>query len=270
MPNIPCDKSEDSITGEPTPAMIQQLSDLILKAAGEGIYGLDREGRTTFINPAAAAMLGWDPDALIGKPMHALIHHTKRDGSSYPSHECPIYAAFTDRSVHRVAHDVFWRKDGSSFDVQYVSTPIVCDREGLLGAVVTFGDITERRRAEQELEKLRRHNESILGSAGEGIYGLDADGLTTFVNPAAAEILGWSPEELLGKPQHDIIHHTKPDGTPYPRGECPIYAAFTDGAVHRVDDDLFWRKDGSSIPVAYVSTPVRDENGKLAGGRCDV
>lgn len=265
MPDIPCDKTKDASTGEPTPAMIQHLSDLILKAAGEGIFGLDQEGRTTFINPAATAMLAWEADELIGKQLHTLIHHTNRDGSFHPLHECPIYASFTDRAVHRVAHDVFWRKDGSSFDVEYVSTPIVCDREGLLGAVVTFSDITERHRAEKDLAELRRRNESILVSAGEGIYGLDADGLTTFVNPAAAEILGWSAEELLGKPQHAMIHHSKPDGTPYLRGECPIYAAFTDGAIHRVDDELFWRKDGSSIPVAYVSTPVRDENGKLAG-----
>ena len=78
-------------------------------------------------------------------------------------------------------------------------------------------------------------------------------------------MLGWSPEELLGKPQHDMIHHTKRDGSPYPRVECPIYAAFTDGVVHRAVDCLFWRKDGTSLPVEFVSTPVRDENGELAG-----
>jgi PAS domain S-box-containing protein len=245
--------------------MIRHLSDLILKAAGEGIYGLDREGRATFINPAAAQMLGWEPDDLIGKPLHKLIHHTACDGSAIPLHECPIFAVFTDGVVRRVDHDVFWRKDGSSFDVEYVSTPIICEQRGLLGAVVTFSDITARRAAEQEMADLRRHNESILGSAGEGIYGLDADGCTTFVNPAAEKILGWSAEELLGKPQHDITHHTKQDGSTYDRHDCPIYAAFTDGAVHRVDDELFWHKDGRSIPVEYVSTPVRDENGTLTG-----
>ena len=112
---------------------------------------------------------------------------------------------------------------------------------------------------------LAHQNKLILQCAGEGIYGLDTNGLTTFVNPAASAILGWSAEELLGKPQHDIIHHTKPDGTDYPKNSCPIYAAFTDGAVHRVDCELFWRKDGTSIPVEYVSTPVRDDNGDLVG-----
>lgn len=119
--------------------------------------------------------------------------------------------------------------------------------------------------AEAELARLRRSHELILASAGEGIYGLDAAGNTTFCNPAAVAMLGYSAEELLGRPQHELIHHTKSDGAPYPAHECPVYAAFTDGQVHREDNEVFWRKDGSSFPVEYVSTPVRDEHGHLVG-----
>jgi|GEM_PF-976356 len=126
-------------------------------------------------------------------------------------------------------------------------------------------EITERKRAAESLEQLRRHNELILNSAGEGIYGLDLRGHTTFANPASARMLGWTAEELIGKPQHAIIHHTRPDGKPYPREECPIYAAFKDGAVHRVDTEVFWRKDGSSFPVEYISTPIRDDKNNLLG-----
>jgi len=115
------------------------------------------------------------------------------------------------------------------------------------------------------IEALERRNELILRCAGEGIYGLDRDGCTTFVNPAAAEMLGWTAEELIGKPQHDIIHHTKPDGSAYSSEECPIYRAFEDGEVHRVDDEVFWRKDGTGLAVEYVSTPIYDEAGELAG-----
>ena len=110
----------------------------------------------------------------------------------------------------------------------------------------------------------RDYIDNILTAAGEGIYGLDLEGRTTFANPAAARMIGWEAEDLIGKPQHDILHHTKPDGSPYPREECPIYAAFKDGTVHHVDDEVFWRKDGSSFPVEYVSTPIR-EDGKLTG-----
>ena len=115
------------------------------------------------------------------------------------------------------------------------------------------------------VETLERRNQLILRCAGEGIYGLDRDGMTTFVNPAAAEMLGWTADELVGKPQHDTIHHSEPDGSTFPREDCPIYSAFNDGKVHRVDDEVFWRKDGTSMPVEYVSTPIRDEAGELAG-----
>ncbi|MFQ5864726.1 MAG: PAS domain-containing protein [bacterium] len=112
------------------------------------------------------------------------------------------------------------------------------------------------KQAEERLEQLRRRNDLILNSAGEGIYGLDRNGLTTFVNPAAARMLGWAPEELHGKPQHAVIHHTKPDGQPYPREECPIYAAFKDGKVHLVNNEVFWRKDRTSFPVEYTILPM--------------
>ncbi len=126
-------------------------------------------------------------------------------------------------------------------------------------------EITERKRAAEALEQLQRHNELILSSAGEGIYGLDKNGNTTFVNPAATEILGWQPEEMIGKPQHGLIHHSKPDGSSYVREECPIYAAFSDGLVHTVTNEVFWRKDGTSLPVEYTSTPILDEEDCLVG-----
>jgi len=111
---------------------------------------------------------------------------------------------------------------------------------------------------------LNTTHQLILGSAGEGIYGLDSAGRTTFTNAAASRILGWEEEDVLGKPLHDIHHHTRADGTLYPREECPIYAALTDGEVHEKSDEVFWHADGHCIPVEYTSTPIL-ENGKLAG-----
>jgi PAS domain S-box-containing protein len=140
------------------------------------------------------------------------------------------------------------------------------DRDGrLIGGFGTCQDITDRKRVEDDLRELRRKNQMILDAAGEGIYGLDANGNTTFVNPAAAAMIGWKVKELIGKNQHDILHHTKSDGTPYPKDECPIYAAFKDGKVHQSDDEVFWRKDGSSFPVEYISTPIWDKDKKLIG-----
>ncbi len=106
--------------------------------------------------------------------------------------------------------------------------------------------------------------ELILGSLGEGVYGLDKDGLGTFVNEAAIRILGWREAEIIGKPLHDIHHHSHGDGTPYPREECPIYRALIEGTVHSGDDEVFWHVDGSAIPVQYTSTPIIDD-GEVVG-----
>ena len=118
--------------------------------------------------------------------------------------------------------------------------------------------------ADDELARIKRQNELILEAAGEGIYGIGADGLATFVNPASVAMTGWTPGDIIGQPIHEMHHHTRPDGSPYPREECPIYAAFLDGRVHHCENEVFWRKDGSSFPVEYTSTPIV-ENGKLAG-----
>ncbi len=244
-------------------AHVKRQNKLILAAAGEGIYGIDIDGFVTFVNPAAADLLDWEADALIGQPGHEVLHHTRPDGSPFPNEECPIYAAFKDGIVHHVDNEIFWRRDGSSFPVEYTSTPIYENGE-LDGAIVVFKDITERKLAEADLRRLTKQNELILAAAGEGIYGIDIGGLTTFVNPAAVEMTGWNPEDIIGKPMHDLHHHTKPDGSPYPRDECPIYAATRDGVVHRCDNEVFWCKDGSSFPVEYTSTPIYD-NGKLTG-----
>ncbi|KAA0121820.1 PAS domain S-box protein [Methylobacterium sp. P1-11] len=129
---------------------IERGNQLILRAAGEGIYGVNAEGVTTFVNPAAARMLGCKAADLVGRDMHAAVHHTRPDGSHYPHRDCPIYAAFRDGAVHQVDHEVFWRADGTSFPVEYTSTPIR-DRGSLLGAVIVFRDISQRREDEARL-----------------------------------------------------------------------------------------------------------------------
>jgi diguanylate cyclase (GGDEF)-like protein/PAS domain S-box-containing protein len=115
-----------------------------------------------------------------------------------------------------------------------------------------------------EIQNAISLNRAILDCAGEGIYGLDLNGVTTFANPAAIRMTGWALEDLLGKPQHAQIHHSKADGTPYPRETCPIYAALRDGEIHHREDEVFWRKNATCFQVAYTSTPLR-EDGKLVG-----
>lgn len=118
---------------------------------------------------------------------------------------------------------------------------------------------------ETDLDILRRQHELILNAVGEGVYGLDVNGNVTFVNPAAANMIGWEIAELIGQSMHAVLHHSKPDGQPYPVHECPIYAAFQDGRIHRANTEVFWRKDGSSFPVEYISTPMQDQQGNVIG-----
>ena len=118
--------------------------------------------------------------------------------------------------------------------------------------------------AESESRELQKQMELILNSAGEGIFGLDIHGNVTFVNTAASLMTGWEREELIGKPHHQLVHHTHPDGSPHVPEECQINQACRDGLVHISAEDCFWTREGEHFPVEYVSTPIVDE-GRLCG-----
>jgi PAS domain S-box-containing protein len=122
--------------------------------------------------------------------------------------------------------------------------------------VLGFGvDITEQMRAEDKLRALIRQSNSILESVGDGIFGIDLDGNCTVVNPAASQMLGFKPEELLGHNMHALIQPTHADGTPYPPEDSPIGNTIRDLDTVRISNEVFWRKDGSSFPVEYVARP---------------
>ncbi|PYE49403.1 PAS domain S-box protein [Deinococcus yavapaiensis] len=119
--------------------------------------------------------------------------------------------------------------------------------------------------ANEELQHLNTFNRLLLDSAGEGIFGVDMAGFTTFANPAALRMIGYEHDEVVGRPQHSLVHHSHADGTPYPLSGCPILTSRVDGEVRHVDDEVFWRKDGTFFPVEYVSTPLRSAHGKIVG-----
>ncbi|MCC6346764.1 MAG: diguanylate cyclase, partial [Nitrospirales bacterium] len=131
---------------------LSRTYELILKSAGEGIFGMDREGRCTFINRAAADMLGYTEKELIGLNMHALVHHTKADGSACPEEECLISKSLQEGTARQSEDEMFWRKDGTGFAVEYISAPII-EGGAVVGAVVAFRDITERKGNEESLSK---------------------------------------------------------------------------------------------------------------------
>lgn len=119
--------------------------------------------------------------------------------------------------------------------------------------------------AKKQADGLARKTELILNSAGEGIFGLDMEGNGLFVNPAAADMLGYATRELIGRPIHTFTQHTHDHDTPKEMEGCPIHQTLRDGRAHHTDEAIFWRKDGTPFPVKYTSTPMRDDSGQLAG-----
>jgi PAS domain S-box-containing protein len=174
----------------------EEKSRLLLQSVGEGIFGVDLDGKVAFMNPAANQMLGYGPEELIGKEIHEKIHHSHADGSAYPKSECPMYLTRADGTDHHIADEVLWRKDGSSFPVEYTSMPIKKD-EQVVGAVVTFMDITERKRAEEMLkeseETLREQTiqfRTIFKKSPVGILHFGKDGIVLDCNDRHAELMG--------------------------------------------------------------------------------
>ncbi|MFN2464292.1 MAG: PAS domain S-box protein [Candidatus Dormibacteria bacterium] len=236
---------------------------LLLESSGEGIFGVDAAGRCTFVNPAATAMLGFAEEEFLGQKLHALIHHTRPDGSAYHWSDCPMQGVLTGGPSCRVANEMMWRRDGTSFPVEYAAYPLI-EAGVVTGAVETFTDITERRKAEEARDRSAYRLSLLLESAGEGIFGVDAGGRCTFVNPAAAAMLGFAQDELLGEAVHGLIHHTHADGSAYPWSECPMHAVLAGGPSRRIEDEVMWRRDGTSFPVEFAVFPIV-EGGVVSG-----
>jgi PAS domain S-box-containing protein len=237
---------------------IEQLNrqnQLILNSAGEGIYGLDRQGKTTFANPAAARLTGWDVEDLIGRHQHDVMHHTKPDGTTYPSEECPIYAALQDGTTRRVTDEVFWRKDGTNFPVEYVSTPIR-EQDEIVGAVVVFEDVTERKQTEEALKESEERFQSLVRNATDLITVLEEDGTIRYESPTIERILGYLPEERIGKNAFDYLHPDDEDSSKATFAE----ALDNPGKVQRPVELRLRHKDGSWRHMETTRTNLLDDS----------
>ncbi|MFC1990029.1 PAS domain S-box protein [Chloroflexota bacterium] len=237
-------------------------NELILQAAGEGIYGLDTQGITTFVNPAAARMLGYDPGDLIGKRHHELVHYAKPNGKPYPYEQCPIYAAFKDGAVHtNVDNEVFWQKDGTCFPVEYTSTPII-EGDRVLGAVVTFRDITDRKLIEKVVYQSEEKYRSIVESAASLIISVDQAGFIIDCNTRVQQTLGYERSEIIGQRLVGFVH---PDE--HSNAENLLKDVLTTGFEY----DNHYRmvlKDGSFIDANMNAAVAKDVNGEYIRTIC--
>ena len=190
-----------------TVAAAEERSRLILGSVDEGISGVNTEGLLEFLNPAGARMLGYDPDELIGQPIHSRIHYKYADGRPLPSQECSIFKTARDGEARVVTDEVLWRKDGTSFPVEYTATPIRRGGE-VVGSVVAFRDITERLKAEKRLQ----FTQYAVDNAADAVFWINpVDGKIEYANEAASRVLEFSPEELLAMNIVDVNPNATPE-----------------------------------------------------------
>jgi PAS domain S-box-containing protein len=210
---------------------------MLLNSTGEGIFGTDKNGICTLCNPACARLLGYDGvDQLIGKPMHALTHHSHADGSHYPRDECRMLEALRDGQQVHVSDEVFWRRDGTSFPAEYWAYPT--ERNGdVIGTVVSFVDITEREQAGKMLHAVLDTSPVALGITSV------SDGTFRYVNPAAGRLLAISANDLVGKQARDL--YANPDDR-----KTLLERIATEGRVLEFEAPLK-RFDGEHIWVSF-------------------
>lgn len=158
---------------------LEQQHSLILDSVVDGIYGVDLQGRSTFVNKAMEEITGWHADNIIGENQHELLHHTKENGEPNPACECPVYKTFQDDRPRFVQDDIFWKSDGTSFPVEYSSTPLKDENNNTIGSVVVFRDISNRKQAE---EQVARHRRELAHVARVSTMGEMASGMAHELN----------------------------------------------------------------------------------------
>jgi len=185
-------------------ASLARQNAALLESTTQGFYGMDWSGCCTFINPAGARLLGYEPSELIGKQVHETIHSKHPDGSHYPLLECPLYLALQKGEGTRVSNEVMWTKDDRPIPVEYSSSPLIEDGE-LRGSVVAFTDISERLEAGRALRENEARKDAVLRSTLDAIVAIDANGRITEFNRAGEETFGYKRDDVIGKPLHETI-----------------------------------------------------------------
>lgn len=232
-----------------------RLQAQLLDAVDAAVIASDLDGVITAWNAGAERLLGWTSEEIVGAPLTA-------------DTVGPQNAARTDMVLGLVREAGRWegtvdarRKDGSAFPA-LVRSRLYYDEEGdpagFVGVVV---DLTEQVEARRNLEAAHDHLRAVTENMGDALCTVAGDGTLRYMNRAAEELLGWPRGEAIGRNPHELFHFHRPDGSPYPAEECPLVNALSSGESVRVDDDVFIRKDGSEVEVAYSASPSKTEDG---------
>ncbi|MBM3925434.1 MAG: PAS domain S-box protein [SAR202 cluster bacterium] len=222
---------------------------------GEGMYTVDTHGLVTYMNPESERLFGWTSEELIGRRMHDVTHYKRPDGTPFPIEECAGFKVAHEGKVLKDFEDIFISKDRSFFPVSYSSSPLRDQQGSIVGLIVVFQDITERKRAEGERARLA----AIVESTSDAIVSKDLNGTITSWNKGAERIFGYTAEEAIGRSITFIIPPDRIDEEQMNMGRIR--------RGERIEhyDTVRISKDGQRLPISLTISPLRDSAGKIIG-----
>ena len=225
----------------------------VINNATAAIYAKQTDGRYLMVNSRFEQIFHITSGQVIGKTDHDIF--TKELADAFRANDQWVLANGRPLEIEEYAPHA----DGLH---TYLSVKVpIRDQAGHVSSMCGIStDITERKRAEEERQRLTRERLLLLDSTGDGIYGIDPEGYCTFINKAGAKMLGYEPDEVRGKHMHRLVHHTLSDGLPYALHECPIYHVLQSGQSCHIDNEVLWRKDGTAFPADYSSSPIFEHN----------
>jgi diguanylate cyclase (GGDEF)-like protein/PAS domain S-box-containing protein len=238
----------------------QRRLSAILMQSNEPVTLIDVDGCYVYANPAFCNIFGYELDELMGKSI-SLVMPLDEDSGSTTQQTIAIaqnQGSFQGEVKRRA-------KDGKIIPLLLKVSPFRNEQGEQIGYIATMTDLTEIKLIENQLRDNVTLSHTIFDSISDGLHGLNRNGEIIFENAAATTMLGWGLDEMIGRAAHKTIHHSRPDGSPYPQSECHIYATLNDGVTRNIQDEVFWRKDGTSFPVEYISAAMRNAAGDIIG-----
>ncbi|UBV42432.1 PAS domain S-box protein [Deinococcus taeanensis] len=249
----------------------------LVEATSQIVWSAQANGELRPPQPQWEAFTGQGPDEYRQSGWLDAVHPDDQ-----PATVAAWQRALHARTLYTTEHRLR-RADGTFVPMRASAVPVLDEHGQLAEWIGTHTDLSAVREAEQalralntelearvqartqELAQVTRFSTLLLTAAGEGIFGLDPGGVTTFANPAAARMLGYSVERMIGYSQHDLVHHHHADGRAYALRDCPIHQTLRDGQTRRVESDVMWHAQGHAVPVAYVVTPTLNDKGEVSG-----
>lgn len=218
---------------------------------------MDSKGNILAANRISERLLGISEDEHKARGLNSKEWKTIRpDGSVLPIEEYPASIALSQKKLVSGFDMGIVSEEGETTWIRTSASPIETEAGG---ATVVFEDVTERKEASEKLKESEERSRLLLNSASDGIFGVDENGIATFINSQALEMTGFSRDEIINHDIHKLIHHSHPNGEVYEDMTCPMYRTYANGETYTISDEVLWRKDGSSFHVEYTSTPVKKE-----------